>query len=516
MRAIIAYEVRRFLSARLVLLVLGCGVYSLAERRDYEFSHANFVLTIISDHYYLTFFMTLVYFYLLSAHLENDRDYVQLRVRSYIRYYSAKAAALTVNMAVFAGIQLAVIAMVGIGLSHDMSFPAEDPSNLRLELLTMFSEYFHTPWQATAVSVIYMIAGLSVLSLLFMTLHHFLGRRKLVWIFVVLYFLMVFAMKRMPELTRLPFVIINNYVIFMYNLTYPYALVVSFVSLAIIVCGCFLVIRKHWNRKPTLRIPAFSLPGIAPYYLRRLLAPVSIAAMVASVGGLLLWRLLQILDLPGSTREDYLLQMFWGHGQGQFQPLEFAAMLMMNIVPLYLIAVFLEREQLDHSLMLTFRLRSKRQWVLSILGVILLFLLGYTVLLAGGSLLAAWLGGLPGGGITQLAGELSGAAAHVIYGTGIKFLELLLWSLILLTVYLTTRRTTAGFVVIIMLYGLYLLPFTWLRYVPAGISSLARQEPFAADPGTGLSVSFIVLYLSIIIVCLVCYVLFSGYRRRFI
>lgn len=518
MSAIFIRDVNRFLTIRLLFLALGCALFSLAERKSFSLSYDDFVLSMISDHYYLTFFMVLVFFYILYNYLEDDMDDVLIRVSSFPRYFAVKAAAMTVNMSIFVIVQLAVILMIGIGLPTGSEFPLHHPDNPRFEVLVLFSEYFHYPWQATVVSALYMILGLSVLAIFFMTLHHFFEKRKVAIMTITLYFFMVFGMKsKIPELTRIPFIFINNYIIFMYNLNYPYALQVSFISLSIIIAAIVFFIYKYWNKRPNWQWRLLSSRGIVPYYLSRLHSSSSNRiVLVVFVAAFCLWKWLQIRSISDSTLEDYLLYTFWGHGHGYFQLMDFIMMILINLMPIYLLSVFLENEKRDHSIILTIRLRTKRHWAISIVGVSVLFLLGYTLLLTAGSLLFALLAGLPMGGITMIPRVQQSAVEIFFYITGVKLLDLLFQFMFLFVAFLFTRQVTAGFVGILLMYGLYLFPFSWIKYMPLGMSSLAQNQRFIVESGQGLSGSFISLLLAGLIVILTLYVLLVGYKKRFI
>jgi hypothetical protein len=516
MRAILIRDINRFLTTKLLVLALGCALFSLAERKDFSQTYDNFVLSMISNHYYLTFFMVLLFFYILYNHLEDDMDYVLIRVSSYPKYFAVKAAAMTVNITIFVIIQLAVILLIGIGLPTGSAFPLPDLSDPGLEVIQLFSEYFHYPWQAVVVSVLYMIFGLSVLAIFFMTLHHFFEKRKVAMITITLYFLMIFAMKsKVPGLTRIPFVFINNYIIFMYNLTYPYALQVSFISLGIIIAAIAFFIYKYWNKRPNWSWRLMGPKGIMPYYLSQLFSSGNRIVFIVFVAGFYLWKLIRIRSFSDSTLADYLIYTFWGHGHGYFQLLDFMMMILINIIPIYFLSVFLENEKRDHSIMLTIRLRSKRHWGASIVGVSFLFVLGYTLLLTLGSVLFALIAGLPAGGITIIPGVPLSYVEIFFYIFGLKLLDLLFHFMLLFIIFLFTRQVTAGFVCILLMYALYLLPFSWVQYVPLGMSSLAQNVSYSVESSEGLSGNFISLLLVGLIAVLTLYVLLAGYKKRF-
>ncbi|WP_211746983.1 hypothetical protein [Paenibacillus sp. Marseille-Q4541] len=519
MKAIFLRDIRRFLSVRLLFLLLGCTLFSLAERRGFSHSYDSFVLSMLSEHYYITFFMVPVFLYILYTHLENDMEYILIRAKKYPHYFRARAAAMTVNMSIFVLLQLAVFLVVGIGLEPKSAFPLPDPQNLSLEVLTLFSQYFHYPWQAVIVSALYMVMGLSVLSILFMTLDHFLEKRMVAFITIAQFFLMVFAMKsKIPGLTRIPFVFINNYIIYMYNLTYPYALSVSLISLAMIAGGVIFFIHKHWNThlewNARLRMPR----GITSYYGAQLFSAKNSMILLVFIIGFGLWKLLQVRSMPESTLADFLLYSFWGHGHGYMQPLDWITMILMNGLPIYLLALFLEKEKKDHRLLLTIRLHSKRHWGAALFGVSSLFLFVYTLLLIGGLLLLAIASGLPPGEITLIPDLSMSLTELLLYLTGVKFLDLLFQFLFIFILFLWTRQVTAGFIGILVMYGLYLFPFSWTTYIPVGLSSLAQNRSFTVftdSSAPGITGGMIMILLGSLIIISSLYVLLSGYKKRF-
>ncbi|WP_106769181.1 hypothetical protein [Paenibacillus faecalis] len=519
MKAVFIRDIRRFLSVRLLFLILGCTLFTLSERREFISSYDNFILLMLSEHFYLTFFMVPMFLYILYTHLEDDMDYVLIRIRKYPRYFAVKASAMAVNMSMFVLLQLAVYMLVGIGLPPGSTFPPPDSQDLRIEVLLLFSGVFQYPWQAAAVSVLHMILGLSVLSIFFMMLHHFFIKKNVAFITMGLYFLMVLGMKsKIPGLTRIPFFFINNYIIFMYNLTYPYALWVTYISLAIIAGSIVFFISKYWSKTPSWKLSRFKPKGIASYYLSRLFTTKNNMILAGFIAILALWNLFQIRSNPESTLTDYMIYTFWGHGHGYFNAIDFIMMILMNSIPIYLLALFLEDEKKDHSMMLTIRLRSKWHWGASVFGVGCLFLLVYTLMLTAGSLLIASIGGVPAGEVNYFSGLSIGMNELVIYLSGVKLLELLFQFLLLFTIFLWTCQTTAAFAGILLLYGLYLFPYSWTQYVPVGMSSLVQNENFgtAIDPSIpGFHSGFILLILGGLAIVLSLYVLFAGYKRRF-
>ncbi|MFI2856328.1 hypothetical protein ACH6EH_04220 [Paenibacillus sp. JSM ZJ436] len=521
MGAVFLRDVKRFYTPKLLLLLLGAALFSLSARQGFAYSYESFVLFVLVDHYYITFFMVPKFLWISYTYLEDNLDYVLIRISRFPRYFAVKAAAWALNTSVFVLVQLAVIMSVGLGLPAGSGFPSPAEQDLSMEVLMKLSDIVQHPWQASALSVLHLILGLSMLGLVMMTLHHFLEKRWVAVITAGLFILMVFAMKsKIPELTRIPFLFINNYIIFMYNLTYPYAFWVTYISLGMIFGGTVYLICKYWNKDFEWHRKWLRPRGVMPYYAAQLFSfrNVGILATLAIV--ICLWKWLQLNNLAvgPSTWADYMIYTFWGHGHGYFKPADFLVMLLMNAAPLYMLALFLENEKRVHSMLLTIRLASKIQWASSILAAGSIYVLVYTIGLTTGSLLIPSIAGLPAEGVTMIPDLALSWNEIWVYITAVKWLELLVQFLLMLLVFLWSRQVTAAFGGLLLMYALYLLPYSWTLYIPAGMSSLAQHQPFmsAADSAyEGLPPQTIFLILIVIAVSAVLYILIHGYKRRF-
>ncbi|NMO95771.1 hypothetical protein [Paenibacillus lemnae] len=521
MTAVLLRDVRRFCTPRLVMLMLGCLLFSLAKRKGFSYSYEHFVLHMLSDHYYITFFMVPMFLYIIYSHLEDDLDYVLIRIKKFPRYFAVKSAAIGVNISIFVLLQLAVILAVGLGLPGGSGFPPADTQDSSIEVLLILGGYFQYPWQGSALTVLHMVLGLSVLGSSFMAMHHFFEKRWVAIITVGLFFLMVYAMKsKIPELTRIPFLFINNYIIFMYNLTFPYSFWVTYISLGMIAGGTAFWICRYWNKELKWQLKWRKPRGVLPYYGAQLFSAANAGILIVLIVLLSLWKWPQLQNLTGGTGTiaDWMVYTFWGHGHGYFRPSDFLAMMLMNSAPVCLIAVFLQREWMDHSTPLTIRLASKRQWGCSVVGISSLFLLTYTVLLTAGSLLFPSFTGLPAGGVTILPGIEISLSKLWLYITAMKGLELLFQFLCMLLIFLWSRQVTAAFGGIVLMYAFYFLPYGWTQYVPVGMSSLSQHQVFAAaaEPGVpALSGQVIFLIMGLLTIILALYILIYGYKRRF-
>ncbi|MBP2002264.1 hypothetical protein J2Z69_003336 [Paenibacillus shirakamiensis] len=254
--------------------------------------------------------------------------------------------------------------------------------------------------------------------------------------------------------------------------------------------------------------------GITPYYLAQLYSSMNRLLMIVFVLAFTLWNLVEMRSIPDSTVEDVLIHTFWGHGHSYVEPLPFFAMFMSHILPIYMLSTFLEHEQEGYSLILTVRLRSKRRWALSILGTSTLFLISYSLLLPTCSLFIAIIARMPLGKSIEHPNTHLGTTELVLYITGMTVLDLMLQFFFLFVIFLLYRQVTIGFVVILLLYGLYLLPFSWVQYTPVGMSSLSQHSLFT-NGSQGLSENFILLLLAGLIALLLSYILLAGYKKRF-
>src|SRR5690606_25219574 len=102
------------------------------------------------------------------------------------------------------------------------------------ELFMEYAKYFSAPLPASIIASGYMIVGLTVLSIIFLLLHHFLENKTVSIVMITLYFFMTIGLK-IPSLNGIPFLFMNNYIILHHNFTASGKFIMSLISMLIIL-----------------------------------------------------------------------------------------------------------------------------------------------------------------------------------------------------------------------------------------------------------------------------------------
>lgn len=192
----------------LVGLFIVCLIYGLSVRVGVEQSFIQHCLTIISDHYYLLYFMLPLFLLLCFFVIEDDSEAVILRYKTYFRYFVHKWLSLAVISFIFITVQLLAIVISGIGLPMDSGWMIANGGTTQ-ELFTILSSYFASPALGFTAITLYMFLGLCVTAMIFMWIGHFLSKSWAIKTMLILYVLSVMNIK-IAFLQGLPITVLNH------------------------------------------------------------------------------------------------------------------------------------------------------------------------------------------------------------------------------------------------------------------------------------------------------------------
>lgn len=499
MKAILRRERERFFTGKIMLLVFGCCLFSLSERQTTEYSYVQFMLHMLSEHYYITYFMMPVFLLVVYKSLDDEVDYVLIRSRYYWRYFWTKALAFSLNIVGFVLVQIAVIMLVAIGLSTEQTFTVAARGNLA-EILQIYAKYFHTPIMAIIAASGYMMMGLAIMSILFLVVHHYFGKKVVSIVMISLYVLMTFGLK-IPGLNKVPFLFMNNYILLYYNYSSANSLMISVLSMALIIVITMILVKFYWNKQLNW---SFELrgKGIAFYYARYLFTMKNVLVLTSIISFITIWKLINVTAFPRATSKDFFTSLFYGHGVDEFYLIGFLEMLILNGVPLYLFAIFMEKIHREENLGLTIRLRTKRNWARTILRIAVTFIVMYVGMMVGISLVFAVMQGLP----------LDGGLGLVIQVSVLKFLDITFQLLLFILLFIWRRNVTLAFLIVLGTNFVGLLPITWAIYFPTGLSSLARNTAVIGEGG-GVSFFIAALIMGVFVSVQWVYIQFKGYQK---
>ncbi len=477
-------------------LFVGCLLFSLSSRYGTHLSFEQHIVTAVSDHYYLTYFMLPLILLSCFSFLEDDSEQTILRFGSYYTYFWKKWFGTGVIAAVMAIIQTTVILISGIGLNIQNNYILYQDTT-STELFSKLQQWFPNPLVAFVLFTIYQILGIWFVFGLCIWIGHFAGRKWSVRILVTLYILSALWIK-IPALQEFPITGLNHFIILHHNLTMPYRFVVTGMTAVALWTLMLLSLHFTWRLK-VLQRPKYR-QGITAYYKKTLATKRNFMIMCAVVSGIALYKGLGNTYLTSS--EEWIYALFFGHGIGYFQILPFLELLIVNIVPLYLLAIFVEHTISGQSMFISIRTKGRKEVLAGILTISLGFLALY---------ISLWLIGGILGSIFFGYGFNIRTAKMLLYATGLKYLDILLQYLVMLGVYLLTKQITVGFLILIIGNMLCFIPVHGICYLPFGLSSMARIE--LLNLGTGIPIAMAALIMAALSFGLLLSLKCFGYRK---
>lgn len=437
-------------------LFVACLLYGLSVRVGVEQPFIQHCLAVISDHYYLLYFMLPLFLLLCFFVIEDDSEAVIMRYKTYFRYFVHKWLSLAVISLIFITVQLLAIVISAIGLPMASGWMIANGETTQ-ELFTILSSYFASPALSFTAITLYMFLGLCITAMILMWIGHFLSKSWAIKTMLFLYVLSVTSIK-ITFLQRLPITVFNHIIILHHNLSSPHRLVITIVTSALLICVILWMVKKHWNRP--LLFTKRQVRGITPYYCKELINRKNVIILGAIVVLMVMWKYLQ--SAGDINSDEWVIRLFAGHGTGSFHVLSFTEMLLLNCAPLYLLAVFIEKVTTEHSTFVTVRLKQRRDILVGILTSALLFVLVYGVILVVLSIIGLSVMGLSIGTDTLTLLGLS---------VGMRLLDIWVQALFIIGIYCLTGQITVGF---IGLVGINLLCIAPIKYLPFGLSSLSR------------------------------------------
>lgn len=474
LRMLARNHIRLTVRGKLPVFLAGCLVFSLSCRINTRLTFEQYLLSVVSDHYYLIYFiipMVLLTFY---SWMEDDSEITILRFRSYFSYFCRKWLAAGAAALAILAVQTAVIFWTGVGLTGGNHWGLLDGTAVS-ELFSILELYFKNPASAFAAYSVFQLAGTWFMAGFCMWLGHFAKSRWTVRILMFLYVLAAVWIK-IPLLQGIPVTGLNHLLILHHSLGGS-RMAVTAATVGLLIMIMLLTVRFLWRFR--FLYGPVSHRGLVLYYMRKLCSKKNLAvlcAVIAMIAGY------KGLTYPKeSTAEDWIFLLFSGHGTGYLNILSFLEMLIVNGAPIYLLAAFMEETVSGESLFVSIRAEGRRRMLLSLWSASFLFLFLYCVFWLLGGLLGIQFLGFPLtiNGWKCLTGSVS-----------LKFCDMMFQYMVLFTIYLCTKQITAGFLTLIGGNFLCVLPLGIMAFCPFGLSSMVRMGTIGTRQGSVFLVAF--------------------------
>ena len=485
-----------FFFGPIVALFTGCILFSISGRLNGGIAYERHILSAVSDHYYLTYFVLPIVLLSCFSFIDDDGEPVILRFQSYHSYFLKKWIGVGLIAVILTAVQTGAILLSGIGL------PLGNEWNLaagatEAELFSTLEQLFASPLQAFVCFTLYQLIGSWLIFGICMWIGHFTGRKWTIRIVIVLYVLSAVWIK-LPAIQNIPLTSFNHLLILHHNFGEPARPWSTGFTLLLFMLTIMFSVRFAWRgHLPQLRLKCH---GIAAYYSYELMTKRNILILLAVVVGITLYKGLGY----GAAESDaeWIYSLFAGHGTGYFQVFPFLEMLITSGVPLYLLAAFVEHTVNGQSIFISVRAKSRRHLVKGILSVSTKFLIIYAFFWLMAGLIGA---SLFSTGLTIVSFRL------MLYAVLMKCLDILVQYLIVLGIYIATRQVTIGFLVLVAGNLLCILPGNWVAYSPFGLSSLTRIS--VVEPGIGISAVSAFGIEAAILTLMIAGILMWGYKK---
>lgn len=518
--SIIKKNVDEFLSSKIWIMAFAFSIVGLSllqSAKGANLTYWEFIISAITDHYYILYFMIIFYLFSVFKMVEDYNSIILIRTRRYINYFIAQVISLFLISMIFVLIHLLIVVIMGCGLKVDNRFTINANYFGYNEVIGVYATYFKTPLLAIGCNIVYMIFGLTFMGVVLICVNHFLDKRLVIICMVVMYLVMLISLRTDVD-KYLPMVFMNNYVILHHALEVLGDKFYVMILGEIVLSGCILfIIRKFWYKDITFKKIIILKSRIIKWYLKKLFSIKNIFIM-------LIFSIISIINImlkyDNLTIHDLTMLQFYGHGIGYFDFMDFMSLVIYNSIPIYLLAYFLEKDSNDTSIFVTIRFKNKKHWFMSIMSCGFLFIFIYVIIsLCIGVIMGAIIG-LKFNGyhfMNDLFVEnglniISPYYLYLIILTT-KTLELFFYYLIVVTCYVHTRGCTLGYLLVQAGYGSYFFTGDIGKYTPVGMGSLSRIGEFVGNQG--IPYCIIMILLVIINAVLFLYLRCGAYKRIF-
>ncbi|MFQ7550010.1 MAG: hypothetical protein ACLRMZ_06575 [Blautia marasmi] len=282
---------------------------------DHGISYEQHILSAVSDHYYLTYFMLPILLLSCFSFLEDDGIPVISRFHSYHAYFLGKWLGTWAAAFLLTAVQTTAILLSGMGLpfGDQWGLPA---GAAETELFSMLQQIFPAPVQAFLVCTLYQFAGSWLIFGICMWIGHFAGGEGL---------FLSFPAFICSRLYGSSFRLFRTCPYGIWSLTDPAPQSGRTLSLCshrgylpAPSLAAILSLRFWWRGLPHIQLRG---RGMAAYYVHELMIRKNLLILFGVVFGITLYKGMGHSHTESGT--EWIYTLFAGHGTGYFQVLPF-------------------------------------------------------------------------------------------------------------------------------------------------------------------------------------------------
>ena len=253
MIALIRKNLRLWGYGKSLALFAGCILFSISGRLNGGIAYEWHILSAVSDHYYLTYFVLPIVLLSCFSFIDDDGEPVILRFQSYHSYFLKKWIGVGLIAVILTAVQTGAILLSGIGLplGNEWNLAA---GTTEAELFSALEQLFVSPLQAFVCFTLFQLIGIWLIFGICMWIGHFTERKWTIRIVIVLYVLSAVWIK-LPAIQNIPLTSFNHLLILHHNFGEPARPWITGFTLLLFMLTIMFSVRFAWRgHLPQLRL----------------------------------------------------------------------------------------------------------------------------------------------------------------------------------------------------------------------------------------------------------------------
>ena len=493
MKYLYKFKMTKILSKKLFFVWFVLIIFNLDNRINGSLEPLQFIVESLSNQYYIIYFMIPMFLLIIISNIDEEGKYELIRKKTYWNYFKSKIHISFIYSIIFVLSQFLLIICMSIGLKGNRY-----QTNLsQYEALQFYNGRFSNLIEPIIYIVSYMTLGFIMMSLFIYTINHFLKKNTVIKIIIVTYLISFISIK-INSMPLVSILFLNTYIILHHGIRFGFGISINLLIEVLFIILICIVNKNYWNVSFDSSIKKLSINkykknhgkyNINGYYTKKIFSKYNMLSIIFVLIIMCIWKF--ISSNKSISLNQYIINVFSGTLIGEKNPLVILEMLVLNLMPIYLLSIFIESESSFRTSYVNIRLKTSLKWFNSIISIAFSFIFIYTI-------------------INILVPILLGTMLNLKYDASVYQLILLIFIikmlnsifefLILFSIYRISKNITFSFFSIIILNLITMFPFKLIYYIPFGISSLYRYSFILNQYGInyGLRLNYVIIELLIL------------------
>lgn len=459
-----------------------------------EMSIFEYILFIISNHYYIIYFMLMSYIFFSFDSMHEDHSLLFIRIKSIGNMYMCRIVSILIQTIIFVGAHIVIIFVIGMfNFKIINKFTAVSISGYYSDILRFIFEYdryFKNPVMACIVTVAFMIIGLSFISTIIYIIYNTIGKKAcFVAIAIIILNIMIGFKNGVSGIAEIFF--LNNYFVFHHVLfmsDWIFVVINLFIEICVIICGYYILKKKNGNNSSIQRYSYMHGIFRNVYIYSGLFIIIYIILNIGSV-----------FVIEGKiTSTDLLLINLSGYLIENFDFTEFLRYVIFFMIPVFFVGVMIEKQNNLYSSQVAIRYGNKKIWDKLLEKNINRYVIGFVLCFMIVMVLLSFMIGVINNEKSMYVSDFikymkikqSVLYYTLIISAGLKFLEMYYYKNLFLLWRSVTKNNIAAYIITFFGFILgFIMPHS--LFVSYGCSSVYYLISLLSENGIGTTVIFI-------------------------